>query len=257
MSTQIDRVISQMRDLILSGELRAGERIVELQFTERLNVSRTPLRLALAELEREGILERLPSRGFRVRGFSLEEILDAVEVRGTLEAMAVRLLIERHWSEARVRALEAIVEDGRRLIDAGLGAQAPDGRDGCTSIDAHAWAEVNRRFHEAIAEGAGSRALSNAMDKNNATPFVGPGSVILPPERSAVETALVVRAQADHEDICTAIKRREAARASALVLEHTYRSKENKRRLIAQMQHANDDAAGKAIFPPIMESLSL
>lgn len=254
MSTQIDRVISQMRDLILSGELRAGERIVELQFTERLNVSRTPLRLALAELEREGILERLPSRGFRVRGFSLDDILDAVEVRGTLEAMAVRLLIERHWSETLVRSLEAIVDDGRRLIapaweNGGAGQDAP--------IDAHAWAEVNRRFHEAIAAGAGSRALANALEKNNATPFVGPGSVILPPERSAVETGLVIRAQADHEDICTAIKRREASRAAGLILEHTYRSKENKRRLIEQMQHAHDAGGSKAIFPPILENLSL
>lgn len=254
MSTQIDRVISQMRDLILSGELRAGERIVELQFTERLNVSRTPLRLALAELEREGVLERLASRGFRVRGFSLDDILDAVEVRGTLEAMAVRLLVERHWSEKLVRSLEVIVEDGRRLIASGAEANASDGG---AAIDAHAWAEVNRRFHEAIAMGAGSRALLNALEKNNATPFVGPGSVILPPERSAVETALVARAQADHEDICSAIRHREASRAAALILEHTYRSKENKRQLIAQMQQPHDAVGGKAIFPPILETLSL
>lgn len=254
MSTQIDRVISQLRDLILSGELRAGERLVELQFTERLNVSRTPLRLALAELEREGILERLPSRGFRVRGFSLDDILDAIEVRGTLEAMAVRLLVERHWSETLVRSLEVIVDDGRRLIEADVSADADERGP---SIDAHAWAEVNRRFHEVITAGAGNHALSNALEKNNATPFVSPGSVILPPERSAVETALVVRAQADHEDICMAIKRGEGTRASALVLEHTYRSKENKRRLIAQMQHAQEASNGKVIFPPILESLSL
>lgn len=250
MSTQIDRVISQMRDLILRGELRAGDRIVELQFADRLKVSRTPLRLALAELEREGILERLASRGYRVRGFSVTDILEAVEVRGSLEAMAVRLLVERHWSREFVQTLERIVEDGRTLIS---GSSDESGGQ----VDAHAWAEVNSRFHAAFVAGARSRALASAVEKNNATPFVSPGSVILPAARSAVEMALVTRAQSDHEDICAAIAQRESARASALVLEHTYRSIENKRRLITQMQQRASGADGGTLFLPVLESLSL
>lgn len=250
MSTQIDRVISQMRNLIVSGELRPGERIVELQFTDRLKVSRTPLRLALAELEREGILERLPARGFRVRGFSVDDILDAIEVRGALEATAVRLAVEKHWSPDLVATLERIVDDGRALVQrAGID---PDGQ-----IDAHAWAEVNARFHAAIVEGAANRALASAVEKNNTTPFVSPGSVILPPTRTAVELELVARAQEDHEDICTAIVKRESTRAVALIQEHTYRSSQNKRRLISRMQQARSEQESTVVFPPILTSLSM
>ena len=95
MAAQIDKVISELRDMVLSGALQPGERVVELQFSARLGVSRTPLRIALTELEKEGLLERLPSRGFRVRAFTVDEIGDAVDVRGVLEGMAARLLAER------------------------------------------------------------------------------------------------------------------------------------------------------------------
>lgn len=250
MSTQIDRVISQMRNLIVSGELKPGERIVELQFTDRLKVSRTPLRLALAELEREGILERLSARGFRVRGFSVDDILDAIEVRAALEATAVRLAVERHWSYQFVAKLERIVNDGQALI-------RPSSIDPEIQIDAHAWAEVNARFHAALIEAAANRALTSAVAKNNTTPFVSPGSVILPPTRTAVELDMVVRAQADHEDICAAIAKREATRAAALIQEHTYRSSENKRRLIAQMQQTHSEPDKEVVFPPILTSLSM
>ena len=56
MAAQIDKVISELRDMVLSGALQPGERVVELQFSARLGVSRTPLRIALTELEKEGLL---------------------------------------------------------------------------------------------------------------------------------------------------------------------------------------------------------
>ncbi|MCB2005085.1 MAG: GntR family transcriptional regulator, partial [Rhodoferax sp.] len=71
MSSQIERVVTELRGRILSGQLPAGHRVVELQFAQELAVSRTPLRLALGELEKEGLLERLPTRGFKVRAFTL------------------------------------------------------------------------------------------------------------------------------------------------------------------------------------------
>ena len=87
MSSQIDRVVTELRGRILAGDIPAGHRVVELQFAETLNVSRTPLRIALGELEKEGLLERLPTRGFRVRQFTVDEIANAVDVRGVLEGI--------------------------------------------------------------------------------------------------------------------------------------------------------------------------
>ena len=116
MAAQIDKVISELRDMVLSGALQPGERVVELQFSARLGVSRTPLRIALTELEKEGLLERLPSRGFRVRAFTVDEIGDAVDVRGVLEGMAARLLAERGAPPEVLAQLEQAVEEGRQLL---------------------------------------------------------------------------------------------------------------------------------------------
>ncbi|EJO29827.1 GntR family transcriptional regulator [Achromobacter marplatensis] len=231
MAAQIDKVISELRDMVLSGALQPGERIVELQFSARLGVSRTPLRIALTELEKEGLLERLPSRGFRVRSFTVDEIGDAVDVRGVLEGMAARLLAERGASKEVLEQLSQAVEEGRNLL-------APARRDPNTTVDARAWGQINRRFHEILCEAAGNRALLSALEHNNKTPLAGPAALTLPSTPSLLETPFVLRAQADHEDLLRAITRREAVRAENLMREHAYRSRENKRVLLDSLRGA-------------------
>src|ERR1700755_1634724 len=109
-----DRSVSQtvraqraLRDLILSGSLRPGERISELQAVEITGVSRTPVRLALVRLEDEGLLHAIPSGGFMVKAFSERDILDSIELRGTLEGLAARFAAERG---ASARSLEPLKE---------------------------------------------------------------------------------------------------------------------------------------------------
>lgn len=231
MATQIDHVVSRLRDMVLSGELAPGERIVEIPFAARLGVSRTPLRLALIELELEGLLERLPTRGYRVRAFSLDDIADAVDVRGVLEGMAARLVAERRPGKDVPAELSDAVKRGRALID------AADESGG--SLDAEAWRAVNAQFHLALVAAAGNRALAAALEHNNRTPMAGPGALTLPHTTTDLETAFVRRAQEDHEDLLAAIVRGESARAEAIQREHAYRSRENKRILMARF---NDDA---------------
>ena len=224
MAAQIDKVISELRDMVLSGALQPGERVVELQFSARLGVSRTPLRIALTELEKEGLLERLPSRGFRVRAFTVDEIGDAVDVRGVLEAWPLGC-----WpSAAPARGAGAAGAGGGGRPPA---AAAPARRDPHT-VDARAWGQINRRFHEILCEAAGNRALLSALEHNNKTPLAGPAALTLPSTPSLLETPFVLRAQADHEDLLRAITRREAVRAENLMREHAYRSRENKRVLL-------------------------
>src|SRR5690606_10448232 len=229
MAAQIDKVVSELRDLVLSGELQPGDRVIELQFAARLGVSRTPLRIAMAELEKEGLLERLPSRGFRVRSFTVDEIADAVDVRGVLEGMAARLLAERGASQETLDGLCDAVEAGKKLLAAAE-------RDPNVTVDARAWGRINRRFHEILYESAGNRALVAALEHNNKTPLAGPAALTLPSTPSVLETPFVLRAQADHEDLLRAIPRREAARAEGLMREHAYRSRENNRILLASMR---------------------
>src|SRR5690606_4735631 len=77
-----------LRELILSGELKPGDRISELAMVARLGVSRTPVRAAIVRLEQEGLLEAIPSGGYAVKFFTEAEIVDSIAIRGTLEGMA-------------------------------------------------------------------------------------------------------------------------------------------------------------------------
>ena len=95
MSEAGQRVISALRQMILSGELAAGERIAEIPTAERLGVSRTPIRIAFGALAQEGLLIKIKNRGYRVREVMPEEINGAVEVRGVLEGLAARQAAER------------------------------------------------------------------------------------------------------------------------------------------------------------------
>ena len=80
----------------------------ELPLVARLGVSRTPLRLALVELEHEGLLRPLDGGGYVVREFTEADVRDAVELRGVLEGTAARFAAERGASAAERRALRAI-----------------------------------------------------------------------------------------------------------------------------------------------------
>jgi len=229
LATQINRVVFKLRELILSGELAPGERIIELQYSAILGVSRTPMRIALGELEKEGLIERLPSRGFRVKAFSSGSIADAVDVRGVLEGFAVRLLAENGIEKKALTRLMAAVEKGRYLVD--QATQNPGG-----TVDAHAWAQTNKSFHETLIEAAGNHALAQALALNNSTPLTAPGALALSSTPTSLETSFVLRAQTDHEDILSAITGGQASRAEALMREHLYKSRENKKFLLEKMR---------------------
>jgi GntR family transcriptional regulator, vanillate catabolism transcriptional regulator len=225
MASQIDRVVSELRTKILSGRLRAGERVLEVQFSNELGVSRTPLRLALGELEKQGLLERLPTRGYRVRSFTLDEVTAALEVRGTLEGMAARLVAEAGVSQATLHTLQGCVRLGRSLIERARHQNAP--------LDASQWAEMNARFHGALVEASGNLALASALEHLCKIPMVRPGELWVGGGDETLALGFVERAQFDHEDVVHALEGHQGARAEYLMREHARRSAENKRILAA------------------------
>src|SRR5256885_11988607 len=109
-SSQTVKALLSLRDLILSGELKPGDRISELSVVERLGVSRTPIRMALVRLEEEGLLELIPSGGFSVKAFSERDITDAIEIRGTLEGLCARLAAERGLTQSAIGTLKECVD---------------------------------------------------------------------------------------------------------------------------------------------------
>ncbi len=105
--SQMMRALLRLRELILSGEFEPGERMSELPLVERLGVSRTPLRLALATLEHEGLLRSLSGGGYAVRAFTQADMRDAVELRGVLEGTAARFAAERGATRRAIRSLRS------------------------------------------------------------------------------------------------------------------------------------------------------
>lgn len=90
----LDYSTEALRIAILNGEIGTGERLNEITFTNKLEISRTTFREALRQLEQEGLLVRVPFRGTFVREFSEEEITDLNNLRGVLETYAAEIIIK-------------------------------------------------------------------------------------------------------------------------------------------------------------------
>lgn len=225
MGKRIDSVVCGLRERIISGHYAQGERLVELNVSAQLGASRTPVRLAFEELEREGLLERLPTRGFRVRAFNPQEVADAIDVRGVLEGMAARLLAERGTPAPVLQALKECVAEGRAFI-AGVTKRTP-------GLDASEWIAMNARLHATLVQAAGNPVLVSALEHVARRPLASAAALRLHGVPSQLEIAFVMRAQQDHEDLVEALESGQAVRAEALMREHAFRSRENKRRLMA------------------------
>jgi GntR family transcriptional regulator of vanillate catabolism len=228
MSSQIDYTTQELRRRILSGQAAPGARMVELELSAQLAVSRTPIRIALGELEKEGLLERLPTRGFRVRQFSADEITNAVDVRGVLEGMAARQAAERGLGSGTQAELQACIAEGRLLLEKAEAAGHV--------IDAARWVPMNARFHATLVEAAGNSTLASALAHVSKTPMAGAGALSLNGALPLLEFGYIQRAQSDHEDVLAALLAGEGTRAEALMREHAHRSRDNKRELMARMQ---------------------
>ncbi|WP_089609369.1 GntR family transcriptional regulator [Dehalobacterium formicoaceticum] len=94
-----DIVFETIREAIISGYLRPGERLMEVQLAEEMGVSRTPVREAIRKLEQEGFLVIVPRKGAYVAGISLKDIADVFEIRASMESLAAGLAAQRITEE--------------------------------------------------------------------------------------------------------------------------------------------------------------
>ena len=101
MDTQLARATLSIREMILRGRLRPGQRVTEVMLAQLLGMSRTPVRQALPVLAREGLLVESGTRGYLVRTFTRSDILDAIDLRGVIEGLAARRVVERGSGLAR------------------------------------------------------------------------------------------------------------------------------------------------------------
>jgi DNA-binding GntR family transcriptional regulator len=94
-----EMVFESLREAIILGRLKPGERLMEIQLAEEMGVSRTPVREAIRKLELEGFVVMVPRKGAYVAGVSVKDIADVFEVRSALEGLAAGLAAERITEE--------------------------------------------------------------------------------------------------------------------------------------------------------------
>jgi GntR family transcriptional regulator of vanillate catabolism len=212
----------RLREMILAGDLPGGARIAELTLVERLGVSRTPIRAALMRLEQEGLLQALPNGGYAVRTFSERDVADAIELRGTIEGLVARLAAERGVAAVVLAEARACLAD----IDAVLQQHALDDEDFTRYV------AFNQRFHNLLAEMAGSTVLARELERVVNLPFASPSGFVVVQANSPKARDMLIVAQDQHRQVLDAIERREGARAEGIMREHSRLAQRNLREAV-------------------------
>ena len=129
-----DVVFNTLRQAILRGELKPGERLMEIQLANKLGVSRTPIREAIRKLELEGLVLMIPRRGAEVAEITEKSLRDVLEVRGALEELAVKLACQKITDE-QIQELCMAEKEFEMALSSG---------------DVTVYAEADVKFHDVI-----------------------------------------------------------------------------------------------------------
>ena len=143
-----DVVFNTLRQAILKGELEPGERLMEIQLAERLGVSRTPIREAIRKLELEGLVLMISRKGAEVAKISEKSLRDVLEVRRSMEELAIELACQRMGQEE----LEKL-EEAQRTFAAAI-----------ASGDSMAIAESDEHYDDVIYHGTDNPRLVQILN---------------------------------------------------------------------------------------------
>lgn len=138
-----DVVFNTLRQEILTGKLKPGERLMEIHLANKLGVSRTPIREAIRKLELEGLVLMMPRRGAEVAQISWKSLKDVLEVRRTLDVFAIELACER-ITFRELALLEAACESFDETVK---------------TKDTRKIAEADVAFHDIIVASTGNERL--------------------------------------------------------------------------------------------------
>ena len=192
-----DVVFNTLREAILKGELRPGERLMEIHLANRLGVSRTPLREAIRMLELEGLVLMIPRKGAEVAGISEQGLRDVLEVRRSLEELAIELACQR-MADDDILELKKTQEEFRRAV---------------RTADAMTIAETDEHYHDIIYNGTGNSRLIQILYNLREQMYRYRLEYIKDADKRQI---LVV----EHDQILKAIQNRHVAEAKAAIREH-------------------------------------
>lgn len=213
MSDQIRQILEQR---IVSGTLKPGDRLLELEIAREFNTSQTPVREALERLHTQRLVESVPYRGTYVRAISSREMQEAYAVRGVLEQLAAELAASLLHGD--VSELRAIQQD--------LHAAAVRG-------DIMAYAEHNERFHRTIVEQSQNQMLLEAWRNLG---FEMRVRILM---TKHADPDLVARA-AEHDPVVDALEQQDGITAGQFLREHSRMCSERWQERMAAEQHADE-----------------
>jgi DNA-binding GntR family transcriptional regulator len=186
-----------LREVLVSGEVGAGEKVPEAQLCERFGVSRTPMREALKVMAAEGHVDLLPNRGARMRALSFEEVEGLFAVTGAMEALAGEQACERVLPEEIAR-LSEMHEQMRNAYE---------------RRDRDVYYGLNRKIHEGIVAATRNPVLLNQYAMLNARlrriRFDSP-----------MTDEIWARAMSEHEGMLNALQRRDGAAMASILKTH-------------------------------------
>lgn len=206
MQTLAQNVTESLRNGILHGQLGPGSRLEEIPLAEKLGVSRTPVRAALATLASEGLLDHQPKRGYMVRSFDLEAIGAAYEVRSVLEGLACRRAAQRGLTPEQAERLRHCLAEGDRLLQGHV--LRPE--------DHEPYQLMNVQIHNTLLEASGNPWVVRFAEQAHNIPFAS-DRIILWDDHS-----VILHSHTDHHRIIEAVLSQDCARAEQLMREHVY-----------------------------------
>jgi GntR family transcriptional regulator, vanillate catabolism transcriptional regulator len=241
-SSQTVKALLSLRELLLTGELAAGQRVSEIWAVDRLGVSRTPVRAALARLEEEGFLEALPSGGYAVKTFTEQDAFEAIEIRGALEGLAARLAAERGVDPVHLEALDQILAQIDPLI----------AKTKLSSEHFALYVRLNEAFHAKLAEACGGKVLARQIERAAALPFAHPSGFVMAQSELPQARLTLALAQDHHRCVVESIRNREGARAESLMREHARLAARNLR-----MAFDNQQALGRIAGASLIRGIAV
>jgi DNA-binding GntR family transcriptional regulator len=189
----------KVKDMIISGYLKPGQKIVQDKLAEELGISRTPLRSALQMLVNDFLIESLPKRGMIVKDFTDQEILEIYDCRIAFECMAVPLFT-KNASQEQIDGLSALFKP---FLNG-------------TKINRKSYQDADIIFHDSIIKFCGNIFLYNLFQKGNLLVCIDLIGLVRPPLETLQE----------HLDIINAINERDHKKATKLMKSHLNISKE-------------------------------
>lgn len=209
---------TRIRNDIIHGVYTEGERLSEAMLCDAHGVSRTPVRLALRILEREGVIARGEGRGYTIQTPTIADIRQAVQVRGHLESLAARLLAMSPDRAAHLPDMERAIDTMDAMIESGC-LNEPNIRQ---------MQGGNELFHTTILESCGNQYVAYACKQLSHLPMLTTGTMVF--DRAVLQSDKDMErglfrlriGNAQHKVIYDAVRKGDPVRAQGMMSEHAH-----------------------------------